>query len=122
MLMQVLRHRYSIFGVFMTVPTGFIRGLATRAVLVDEDEEAESDSEAGDDVAIANTPIAAPIVAQKKKGAAKGAMAGAEAGGDNGGRGMILDVEDPDGADVPIKPVSRQGNEAPVHGTCPVRI
>lgn len=49
LLKQVARQRYSLYSVFLVIPTGFLRALASKHVQVDGEDDNDSDSDAGDD-------------------------------------------------------------------------
>lgn len=49
LLTQVARQRYGLYSVFLVIPTGFLRALASKHVQVDGEDDNDSDSEAGDD-------------------------------------------------------------------------
>lgn len=42
-------HRYRIYDAFTTVPTGFVRSLSAKTVVIDDDDD-DDDSEAGEEV------------------------------------------------------------------------
>lgn len=52
LLQLVSKQRYKLFSVFMGVPTGFVRGLATKQVQLDEEDDVDSDSDGGDDLVV----------------------------------------------------------------------
>ncbi|GLI64845.1 hypothetical protein VaNZ11_008226 [Volvox africanus] len=49
LLKQVARQRYGLYSVFLVIPTGFLRALASKHVQVDGEDDNDSDSDAGDD-------------------------------------------------------------------------
>ena len=50
LLKEVSKTRYALFGVFMGVPAGFVRALAVKQIVIDEDDDGDSDSEFGDEI------------------------------------------------------------------------
>jgi hypothetical protein len=111
-LKEVSRTRYSLFGVFMGVPAGFVRSLAIKQVVIDEDEDADSDSEFGDEI-LADQKAAANAEANMaaSAGAAASAARPANAMGRRAGpSGFVVEVQGADGygsAGVPNMPAKR---------------
>lgn len=61
-LPQLVRQRAELFSIFLVIPAGFLRALASKQVQLDEDDDSDGDSEAGDGQAAEPPP---PAEAQK---------------------------------------------------------
>ena len=48
MYVQVVDQRANVFSVFLVIPAGFLRALASKQVEVDEDGDSDDDSEVGE--------------------------------------------------------------------------
>ncbi|GFR48517.1 hypothetical protein Agub_g10412 [Astrephomene gubernaculifera] len=83
LLTQVARQRYGLYSVFLVIPTGFLRALASKHVQVDGEDDNDSDSDAGDD-ANANKEK------NKDSGGKDGKGEGDNKGDDDGGKPVIL--------------------------------
>lgn len=47
-VLQMVSQRANIFTVFLVIPTGFLRALASKQVQLEEDDDSDGDSDAGD--------------------------------------------------------------------------
>ena len=112
LLKEVSKTRYALFGVFMGVPAGFVRALAVKQIVIDEDDDADSDSEFGDEIP-ADQKAAANAEANTaaSAGAAASAARPANAMGRRAGpSGFVVEVQGADGygsAGVPNMPAKR---------------
>jgi hypothetical protein len=64
---KMVLQRADLFSVFLVIPTGFLRALASKQVQLDEDGESDNDSEAGDGIGEL-PPQPAPQETQTKVG------------------------------------------------------
>lgn len=48
LIKQMVSNRANLFSVFLVIPTGFLRALASKQVQLDEDGDSDDDSDAGD--------------------------------------------------------------------------
>jgi hypothetical protein len=51
LIKRMLLQRANLFSVFLVIPTGFLRALASKQVVLDEDADSDEGSDAGDVVA-----------------------------------------------------------------------
>lgn len=47
-MLQMVNQRAELFSIFLVIPTGFLRALASKQVQLDEDGESDDDSEVGE--------------------------------------------------------------------------
>jgi Skp family chaperone for outer membrane proteins len=47
-LVQMVGQRADLFSVFLVIPTGFLRALASKQVQLDEDDDSDNDSDIGE--------------------------------------------------------------------------
>lgn len=64
-LPQLVRQRAELFSIFLVIPAGFLRALASKQVQLDEDGDSDGDSDAGD---LNAEPPPPPAEAQKVRG------------------------------------------------------
>lgn len=47
-IVQVVVQRYNVFSIFLVIPTGFLRALASKQIQLDEDNDSDEESDMGD--------------------------------------------------------------------------
>jgi hypothetical protein len=65
LLGKVAGHRYSLYSVFLMVPSGYVRALATKNANVDVDDEADDEDDR--DIALIGIPAGPPANDRSKK-------------------------------------------------------